>query len=68
MKVLFCPFVKTNVVDHAGGFRISCEHGKLNFYEKESARNYINKYCGSEYGWKECSLACSLMQYYEKES
>ena len=63
----YCPFIITDGLDKRGEKKLSCEHGKLTFYEKETMIDFMRKYCGHEYGWKHCSLARSLMQHYEKE-
>ncbi|MGN1187121.1 MAG: hypothetical protein ACI4R6_01400 [Lachnospiraceae bacterium] len=64
-KIIYCPFLKTDLADKKGQCRLSCEHGMLVFYNRESVRGFVNKYCGSPDGWKGCSLASSLMDYYE---
>lgn len=65
-KLLFCPFIIENGYDKRGTREIRCEHGKLIFHNKGNMKEFIGKYCGSEQGWKTCSLSCSLMKYYEE--
>lgn len=62
MGKIECPFIRTNELEKRGVCKLSCEHGKLTFHDKDSMRLFIKKYCGSVYGWKECSLAESLME------
>lgn len=57
----------TNLADKKGECKISCEHGKLVFHDKETLKAFVDKYCGEMGGWKGCTLAMSLMDYFEKK-
>ena len=65
-KIMYCPFFKTNMLEKKGACRLSCEHGTLIFYSKQNVNDFLEKYCGEQSGWKDCSLAGSLMEYYEE--
>ena len=57
-----CPFFKWDKQQLVG-----CEGGKLCFPDKESAIAYMDTYCAhDENGWKKCSVAASLLEYYDR--
>lgn len=61
-KAWTCPFFKWDDTKIVG-----CEGGKLRFPDKESAVAYMDKHCAhAENGWKECSVAASLLAYYDR--
>lgn len=66
-KLIFCPFLLEDSLSKRGKKGIVCEHGKLIFNDKRSVREYMDKYCGCEDGWKTCTLATSLLSFYERE-
>lgn len=61
-KVFVCPFFKQD--ERLGIF---CEGGKLKFQDREAAREYTDGHCASMDGWKRCSLARNLLDYYERK-
>lgn len=57
-----CPFFKWDEP-----CRIHCEGGRQVFPDRVTARRYAGRYCANMPGWKACSLADSLLDYYEGE-
>lgn len=47
---------------------IHCEGGRMEFPDRKAAVEYADRYCASQNGWKECSVAASLLQYYERST
>lgn len=47
--------------------KIHCEGGCLSFRDREGLAEYANRHCGSTEGWKGCTLAQSLMSYYDRQ-
>lgn len=66
-RLIYCPFLIADLLDKKGENKISCENGRLIFYNRETVKEYMDKYCACPDGWKKCTLASSLMQYYERE-
>lgn len=66
-RMVYCPFWGSDLFDKKGENKISCEHGMLTFYNRNSIEEYMKKYCCSNDGWKKCTLAASLQKYYERE-
>lgn len=64
-KAIQCPFMLVDYSDKKGELHISCEHGKIIFKNKKKLREHLNRYCGCTEGWHECTLAKSLIEYYE---
>lgn len=62
-----CPFFRTDGLEKRGASRLSCEHGKLTFYDRDAMRSFMKKYCRNFTGWQSCSLASSLLKYYDRE-
>lgn len=60
-KTFECPFFKWDE-----RLRVHCEGGCASFRDRAAAQEYINRHCASVNGWKSCSLACSLVRYYER--
>ena len=60
-RVFECPFFKWEERR-----RIHCEAGVLDFMSSEAFRDYCDKLCGNNPGWKGCTLAQSLGMEYEK--
>jgi len=67
VRAIHCPFWGAELLYKKGENKISCEHGMLIFYDRESIEEYIEKYCDCPSGWKKCTLAASLIKYYERE-
>lgn len=62
-KAWTCPFFKWDDMKSVG-----CEGGKLCFHDKESAVEYMDKYCaGTGHSWERCSVAASLLKYYDRK-
>lgn len=62
-KVWVCPFFKWDDVQSIG-----CEGGKLRFYDKDSAVEYMDAYCaGTSCSWEQCSVAASLLKFYDRK-
>ena len=61
-KYWSCPFFKWD-----GHYGISCEAGRTTFPDQDTANEYMNQYCASNPGWKKCSLAAKLYDFYEKK-
>lgn len=45
-------------------FVLNCEGGRLTFPDKESRRVLVYRCCAHPEGWKQCSVAQSLLDYY----
>ena len=62
-KVWVCPFFKWDDVQSIG-----CEGGKLRFYDKDSAVEYMDAYCaGTACSWRRCSIAAALLKFYDRK-
>lgn len=60
-RVFVCPFfTSANTPD-----RVNCEGGRVRMPESNTTREYSGKYCEGD--WKRCSIAQSLLQYYDAE-
>lgn len=47
---------------------VHCECGsRVRFYDQQEAGAYQDRYCASVNGWKDCTVAASLLQYYDRE-
>ena len=56
-----CPFFKWDEKQ-----RIGCEGGILRFPSKGTCRAFAGKHCASADGWKHCTLANSMNEFYEE--
>ena len=56
-----CPFFRWDERE-----QIHCEGGVVSFPDRESCAGYAGKYCGSVQGWKDCTIAKSMADYYER--
>lgn len=56
-----CPFFQR---DDRG--RIKCEIGDLHFHDQKDASKFAAKHCASCAGWKDCSLARHLEDWWEE--
>ena len=63
-KKWVCPFFV-----QSGMQRVSCEGGCIQkFPDRETAIRFMDEYCASPCGgWKSCSVASTLLQYYERK-
>ena len=59
-KTFLCPFYSWDEK-----MKIHCEGGKVLFKDRESAKEYIDRYCAGD--WRKCTVAGSLLRYYERE-
>lgn len=60
-KTFVCPFFKWDE-----RLRVHCEGGHLAFRDRPETEDYIDRHCADLEGWKGCSLAGSLLRYYER--
>ena len=60
-KQYICPFFKGD-----DRLCVRCEGGKVNFRDRRAAKEFTDNFCASMAGWKICSLASSLLAYYER--
>lgn len=44
---------------------IHCEGGRMHMQDLESYRRYVRTYCDNSGGWENCTMARSLMDYYD---
>lgn len=61
-KTWACPFFKWDE-----RLRVHCEGGTISFRDRQEAAEYIDRHCACVDGWKKCSLARSLLGYYERQ-
>ena len=43
------------------------EGGRMEFPDRKAATEYADRYCAAQSGWKACSVAASLLRYYERK-
>ena len=55
-KTFACPFFTWDE-----RLAVHCEGGRVTFPDKEAALEYIDRYCASPAGWRECSMAAALL-------
>ncbi len=60
-KTWACPFFKWDE-----RLCVHCESARAKFKDRETMMEYIDKYCASVQGWEKCSLAATLLRYYER--
>lgn len=46
--------------------KVHCEGGGAGFSDKGTYADYTDRYCASVQGWKQCSLAVALLEYYDR--
>lgn len=56
-----CPFLKWDEK-----LKVHCEGGCVAFPDRDAYTEYTGRYCANVPGWQDCSLAASLMRYYER--
>ncbi len=56
-----CPFWKWDK-----GRAVSCESCRVNFPDDDAKQEYVEGYCASLNGWRDCSIAANLLTYYER--
>ncbi len=56
-----CPFFKWDEK-----YKVHCEGARLVFPDKETEWEYTGSYCAGKNGWKNCSVAESLLKYYDR--
>jgi len=61
-KTWSCPFF---VWDER--LAIHCEGGRPRFPDYEAAETYTRAYCANGLGWKRCTLAQNLLEYYRRQ-
>lgn len=57
-----CPFFKWDE-----RLCVHCEGGRVRFPDGRAAAAYTSRYCASANGWKLCTLAAGLTEFYERE-
>lgn len=60
-KTFACPFFKWDE-----RLCVHCEGGRVTFPGKEAALEYIDRYCAAAQGWQACTVASTLLRYYER--
>lgn len=65
--MMYCPFLTVDYKDKTGKLCIRCERALIKFESGAEWRDFVSRYCGSENGWKACSIAKNTMKHYEKE-
>lgn len=61
-KTFACPFFMWDEK-----LKIHCEGGcRVAFLDRVGASEYIDCHCGDVNGWESCSIARSLLRYYER--
>ena len=60
-KTFACPFFKWDE-----RLCVHCEGGRPSFPDRTAAQEYINQFCGDVTGWKNCSIARTLLRFYER--
>lgn len=56
-----CPFYTSDAF-----CVIRCEMGRIKFFDFRAEVDYADRYCGNACGWRECTLARSYCDYYER--
>lgn len=46
--------------------KVHCEGGCIKFRDRREAGDYQDRYCASVTGWKDCTMAKSAVEYYER--
>lgn len=60
-KTFACPFFKWDE-----RLCVHCEGGRPTFPDRAAATEYIDRYCADVNGWRDCSIAKTLLRYYER--
>lgn len=60
-KKFACPFFTWDEK-----FKVHCEGGCVKFRDRKEAGEYQDRYCASVTGWKDCTVAKSVENYYER--
>lgn len=58
-KTFLCPFYTWDEKT-----KVHCEGGRMSFKDRESAKEYIDRYCAGD--WRRCTVAAALLRYYER--
>ena len=64
---MYCPFLKVDYKDKKGFLRVRCERAIIDFGTDAERKDYVCRYCGSLRGWRDCTVAQSIMKHYESE-
>lgn len=46
---------------------VRCDGGCMNFPDRATLTEYADHYCASVEGWKGCTMAASLLKYYDRK-
>ena len=57
-----CPYYKWSDRDKV---QLHCEGGCITIKDDDSLREYIRNFCGSDFGWKRCTVARAVTRFYE---
>lgn len=60
-KTFACPFFKWDE-----RLCVHCEGGRVTFPDKAAAQEYIDRYCAAAQWWQACTVASTLLRYYER--
>lgn len=60
-KTYTCPFWKWE-----RGVAMGCEGCRMNFPDDKAKRDFAERHCASLEGWKRCSIAGNLLEFYER--
>lgn len=61
-KTWACPFLKWDEKR-----KVHCEGGCcVSFPDRKAYAEYTTRYCASLQGWKDCTIAAALLEYYER--
>lgn len=47
--------------------KIHCEGGCMKFPDQATLRRYADRYCASTTGWRDCTVAAGLLEYYDRK-
>lgn len=47
--------------------KVHCEGGLVKFPDRKTLTGYADRHCSSENGWKNCSVARAMLEYYERK-
>ena len=57
-----CPFFQSDERQ-----AVRCEGGRVAAADRPPERRYANRYCCSGGGWKKCTIAAALREYYGED-
>ena len=60
--MMHCPFFKNEKL-----LRFNCEGVSIKFPDKQARRDHVKDHCANRTGWKECTIAQMLIDYYDRK-